>query len=101
MADTKISALTNLAAIPADDDELVLVDTSASSTKAVNAGYVRRFEVREITSSGAQSGAGSSKLHLVLNHASAINYTLTGAPVVGDELTIFAETTASHTIIAS
>lgn len=101
MADTKISALTNLAAVPADDDELAIVDTGAGSTKAVNAGYMRRAEVREITSSGAQSGAGSSKLHVALNHASAINYTITGAPVAGDELTIFVETTAAHTVILS
>ena len=101
MADTKISALTNLAAVPADDDELVIVDTGAGSTKALNAGYMRRFEVREITSSGAQSGAGSSRLHLVLNHASAVNYTITGAPVAGDELTVLVDTTAAHTLLLS
>ena len=101
MADTKISALTNLGAVPADADELAIVDTSAGATKALTAGYARRFDVQEIVASGAQSGAGSSRQHIVLNHASAINYTITGAPVAGDEITIYVETTAAHTVILS
>lgn len=96
---TKISELTNLAAIPEDTDELVIND--ATVTKAIAAGYLRRAEVRDITSSGAQSGAGASHLHLVLNHAAGINYTITGAPTVGDVLTIYAATTANHTVILS
>jgi hypothetical protein len=98
---TKISEYTNLDEVPADDDELILVDTSESATKANNAGYLRRSEVNEVTSSGAQSGAASSKYHLALNHASAINFTITGAPTAGDELTIIVDTTASHTVILS
>jgi len=35
MADTKISALTELAEYPATDDELVIVDTSAGATKRI------------------------------------------------------------------
>ena len=37
MADTKISALTELAATPATDDEFAVVDTSAGSTKRISA----------------------------------------------------------------
>lgn len=95
----KISEYTNLAAVPEDTDELIIND--ATVTKAIAAGYLRRAEVRDITSSGAQSGAGASHIHLVLNHASAINYTITGAPTAGDILSIFVDTTALHTIILS
>lgn len=101
MADTAISGLTALGAIPADDDIYPGTDTSTSTTKSTTAGNLRRFTVTEITSSGAQSGAGSSRLHLALNHASAINYTITGAPTAGDELTVYIETTAAHTVLLS
>ena len=97
----EIDDLTVLAAVPADDDEIPIYDTSTSTAKAVSAGNARRAETRDITSSGAQSGAGSSDLHLVLNHASAINYTITGAPTAGDTMTIYAATTAAHTVILS
>ena len=95
----KISEYTNLDAVPEDTDELIIND--ATVTKAIPAGYLRRAEVRIIASSGAQSGAGTSDLHLVLNHASAINYTITGAPTAGDRITIYAATTAAHTVILS
>jgi hypothetical protein len=95
----KISELTNLDAVPDDTDEFPMND--ASTTKANPAGYMRRATIREVTDSGAQSGAGVSRLHLALNHASAINYTITGAPIAGDELTIYIETTAAHTVILS
>lgn len=98
----EIDELTVLAEVPADDDEFPMSDTSASgAAKAIAAAYVRRFTVREITASGAQSGAGVSNLHLALNHASAINYTITGAPTAGDVLTVIADTTANHTVILS
>ena len=96
---TKISELTNLAEVPDDADEFPFNDST--TTKAIAAAWLRRALVREITSSGAQSGAGVSHLHLVLNHASAINYTITGAPTAGDILTIYAATTAAHTVILS
>lgn len=100
MADTAISALTE-ETTPADNDVLVIADTSGSDNNKVQVGTIRRFTVTEVTSSGAQSGAGSSNLHLALNHASAINYTITGAPTVGDVLTVIADTTAAHTVILS
>lgn len=40
MADTKITALTDLGAVPASDDVFVIVDTSAGATKKVAASYV-------------------------------------------------------------
>jgi hypothetical protein len=96
---TKISELTNLAEVPDDADEFPFNDST--TTKAIAAGWLRRALVREITSSGAQSGAGVSHLHLVLNHGSAINYTITGAPTAGDILTVLVDTTALHTVILS
>ena len=94
---TKISELTNLAAVPEDTDELVIND--ATVTKAIAAGYLRRFTVTEIASSGAQATTTTSRTHIVLNHASAINLTLSNAPTAGDELTVIANTTANHTVI--
>lgn len=67
----------------------------------VDAGQLRKSGVRTIVASGAQSGAGASRLHLVLNHASIINYTITGAPEVGDTLTVFIETAVAHTLVLS
>jgi len=49
MADTKISNLTGLAAAPNEDDVFALVDTSASSTKKLEAKYL----VRDSGGSGA------------------------------------------------
>jgi len=49
MADTKISNLTGLAAAPNEDDVFALVDTSASSTKKLEARYL----VRDSGGSGA------------------------------------------------
>lgn len=100
MADTKISDLVE-ETTPADDDAFAIADTSGSDNNKVLFGTIRRPTVREITSSGAQSGAGESSLHLVLNHASAINYTITGAPSVGDILTLIIDTTAAHTLLLS
>lgn len=96
MTDIKISELTNLAAVPDDTDEFPFND--GSTTKAIAAGYIRRKEIREITSSGSQSGASGSDIHLALNHGSAINYSFTNAPTAGDQLTIFAVTGATHTV---
>lgn len=98
----EIDELTVLAEVPADDDEFPISDTSASgAAKAVASAYVRRFSVVTVSSSGSQSSATTSKTHIKLNHASAINLTLTGAPVAGDELTIIAETGATHTVTLS
>lgn len=99
MADSKVSALTNLATVPADTDELYLSD--AGVDKAIAAGYLRRFEVDEETTSGAQSGAWSSKKHIALNNASAITYNITGAPSPGDVLTIYVEQSVAHVVTLS
>ena len=40
MADSKISALTALAALPATNDYFVILDTSASTTKKLAANYI-------------------------------------------------------------
>ena len=101
MADSKISELTELAEVAADDDVFGLVDTSATSTKKHSMGYARRSEVRAVTGSGAQSGAGTSDLHVALESATATNYTITGAPTVGDKLSAIVDNTAAHTIVLS
>ena len=101
MEDSKISELTELAEIAADDDVFGLVDTSASETKKHSMGYVRRSEVRAITASGAQGGAGASDLHVALESATATNYTVSDAPTVGDKLSAIVDTTAAHTIVLS
>lgn len=92
----KISEYTNLDAVPEDTDELPIND--ATVTKAIPAGYLRRVDVRDIVASGAQTGASGSDVHLSLNHASAIAYSFTNAPTKGDRLTIYAATTAAHTV---
>lgn len=98
MADTKISDLTE-ETTPADDDALVIADTSGSDNNKVLFGTIRRPIIRVETSSGAQSGAGASHLHLVLDNVSPVNYTITGAPEIGDTLTVFINTTAAHTLL--
>ena len=67
----------------------------------VEAGQIRRSEVRAVTGSGAQSGAGTSDLHVALESATATNYTITGAPTVGDKLSAIVDNTAAHTIVLS
>lgn len=100
MANQNINQLTE-ETTPVDGDYTIIWDTSGADDNKVAIGTIRRNTVTEVTSSGAQSGAGSSKLHIVLNHASAINYTITGAPTAGDELTVYIETTAAHTLLLS
>ena len=50
---TRISELTNLGAAPDNDDEYPIVDTSAGSTKAITAGYARRYHVHQSTATEA------------------------------------------------
>lgn len=96
---TKIDDAT-LATSPVADDAVLPADVSGADNK-IEVGQIRRSEIRDVTSSGAQSGAGTSYLHIVLNNATAINYTITGAPVAGDTLTVYIETTAAHTLLLS
>lgn len=97
MTDIKISELTNLAAVPDDTDEFPFND--GSTTKAIAAGYLRRFAVDEETTSGAQSGAWSSHKHVALNNASAITFTVTGSPTAGDVLTVYVHQTVAHVLV--
>lgn len=98
MADRNINQLTEKTTIE-DGDFIPIWDTVGADTNKQDVATLRRSEVREITSSGAQSGAGVSKLHIRLNHAMAINYTITGAPTVGDTITLKCNTTAVHTLL--
>lgn len=71
MADTKISALTELAATPATDDELAIVDTDASATKRISvsnllaaapAGDITQVDAGTNLSGGASSGVATVNL---------------------------------------
>lgn len=67
----------------------------------VEAGQLRNVEVRVITGSGAQGGAGASDLHIALESPTATNYTVSGAPTVGNKLSAIVDNTAAHTIVLS
>jgi hypothetical protein len=94
---TKIKEATQ-ATSPVADSAALPADISTTD-RYVEVGQIRQAQVRVETSSGAQSGARASKLHLVLDNATAINYTLLGPPEAGDELTVFINTTAAHTLL--
>lgn len=101
MADTKISALTEDTA-PQDDDELVTVDTSAGASRRVALAAIVRYEVDTVVVTG--SITPRARQMIILNHASVpIALTISGAPVVGDEIEIIAEDNggSSHTVILS
>lgn len=101
MVDTKISALTALAEAPANDDYFPLVDTSATTTKKLAAGYTRRYDYDLVTVTG--SLAPNAMQYIELSGASAIALTLTGAPTVGDVIEIFRVGTGgvTHTVVLS
>lgn len=101
MVDTKISELTEDTA-PQDDDELVTVDTSAGASKRVALAAIVRYEVDTVVVTG--SFTARARQMVILNHASTpIALTISGAPVVGDELEIIAEDNggSSHTCVLS
>jgi hypothetical protein len=101
MADSKVSALTNLAETPANDDEFYLRDASVSGDKAIEAGYVRRDAYSLVTATG--NLALNARHYVELSGASAIALTITGAPTVGDTLEIYRVGTGgvTHTVILS
>lgn len=101
MANTKISDLTEDTA-PQDDDELVTVDTSTSTSKRVALAAIVRFEVDTVVVTG--SITPRARQMIILNHASTpIALTISGAPVIGDEIEIIAEDNggSSHTVVLS
>lgn len=104
MADTKLSALSNLAETPANDDELYIRDVSeadALESKAIEAGYMRRDAYSLVTVTG--SLALNAQHYVELSGASAIALTITGAPAVGDTLEIYRVGTGgvTHTVVLS
>lgn len=83
-----ISALTELTEVPANDDEMVLNDASASAaTKRIDAEYVRSDDVDAIIASG--SLAINAKQFITLNLGTAIALTITNAPKAGWEIEIY------------
>lgn len=85
-------------ATPVVDAAKLPADVSGAD-RYVTAGDLRRFAVDEETTSGAQSGAWSSHKHVALNNASAITYTVTGAPTAGDVLTVYVHQTVAHVLV--
>lgn len=85
--DIKISALTELAETPANDDVLPLVDTSTTTTKKNTAANMRRDAYSLVTATG--SLALNAQHYVELSGASAIALTITGAPTAGDTLEIY------------
>ena len=64
MADTKISALTELATTPATDDELAIVDTDASATKRISVSNLLAAapagDITTVTAGTLLTGGGTS-----------------------------------------
>jgi len=100
MANKNINAFDEKTTIT-DGDFVVLWDTAGADTNKQDVATLRRPEIRSVVGSGTQSGAGASDLHIALEHASATNYTITGAPTIGDTLSVIVDTTAAHTIVLS
>lgn len=99
--DIKISALTELAETPANDDVLPLVDTSTTTTKKNTAANMRRDAYSLVTATG--SLALNAQHYVELSGASAIALTITGAPTAGDTLEIYRVGTGgvTHTVVLS
>lgn len=96
MADTKISALTALGAVPDILDLIPLVDTSANTTKSVTAALLRAAAGQAITASGSHALAPFQAF--IFTDTTARALTLTGAPAYGWFLILGAQATAtSHT----
>jgi hypothetical protein len=88
MADTKLSALTALVGVLANDDLLHVGDASASNAdKKATAALVRGFKVDSVIASGSLT---PNTLQLVtLNLGTAIALTISGSPTAGDVLVIY------------
>ena len=96
MADTKISALTALGAVPDIADLFPLSDTSEVTTKSVTAALLRSLAGEAITSTTSKALAPFQAF--VFTDTTARALTLTGAPAYGWLLIIAAQATAtSHT----
>jgi hypothetical protein len=87
MADTKLSAISNLAEVPANNDEFYIFDASAVAGLAIAAAFLRRAKVDIVVASGAVT---PNAIQLItLNLGTAIALTLTGSPTAGDILAIY------------
>lgn len=82
-----ITDLTQLAEVPANDDEFVGNDTSASETKTWLAGYMRSKDVDNIVASG--SLAINANQFITLNLGTAIALTISNSPVAGWVIEIY------------
>lgn len=84
---TTFTALPALTEVPANNDVLGLDDTSATATKSILAGFLRRAKVDSVIASGSLT---LNALHFVtLNLGTAIALTILAAPSAGDILVIY------------
>lgn len=94
--DVKISELTALAEVPANDDVLALVDTSATTTKKIAAQYMRALGGLAIVLS--QSPALAPFQAFCFTDTTARALTFTGTPAYGWLIVIVAQAAATtHT----
>lgn len=104
MADTKISALTELTAIDDDDDVLAIVDITAGSTKKVKARTLRGFGIDTVAVTDASYTPASSHEIIIIDDVgddTDIDITLAAALSVGDELVVYAADggATGHTLV--
>lgn len=96
-----ITSMTTLAEVPANGDLLALDDISATATKSIAVGYVRRFDYDLVIVTGSLTP--NAMQYIELSGASAIALTISGAPTVGDVIEIFRVGTGgvTHTVVLS
>lgn len=105
MANLKLSELSNLAAVPANDDEVYVRDVSeaagSAQQKALELGYIRRFKVDSVIATG--SITPNAMQFITLNLGTAIGLTISGAPSAGDVLVIYRKGSGAvtHTVTLS
>ena len=101
MADTKLSALSNLAEVPANTDELYIYDASEGDGLAIAAAFLRRAKVDSVIATG--SITCNAIQFITLNLGTAIALTILAAPTAGDVLVIYRKGSGAvtHTVTLS
>lgn len=83
----QIDELTALTEVPANDDVIVVDDTSATTTKNMQAKYMRSDDVDAVIASG--SITINARQLITLNLGTAIALTVSNAPEAGWEIEIY------------
>ena len=93
MANIKISALTALGAVPASDDQFVIVDTSASLTKKVTRADLVKDAVYSLTGTVIDPANGGIQYKTL-----SANTTFTESLADGDSVTLRISGGATYTV---